>query len=85
MKRLLVLVALALAALVVPSFSHADAAPVNLARGAVATASSQENAAYRGGQRRSTGTRRRAGRARSATRRRSSSTSARGRRSPRSS
>ncbi len=43
MKRLLVLVPLALAALVAPSFSHADAAPVNLARGAVATASSQEN------------------------------------------
>ena len=46
MKRLLVLVPLALAALVAPSFSHADAAQVNLARGAVPTASSRESAAY---------------------------------------
>ncbi len=45
MKRLLLLVPLALAALVAPSLGHADAAPVNLALGAVATASSQENAA----------------------------------------
>ena len=45
MKRLLLLVPLALAALVAPSLTHADAAPVNLALGAVATASSQENAA----------------------------------------
>jgi F5/8 type C domain len=46
MKRLLVLVPLALAALVAPSFSHADAAPANLARGAVATASSSESSAF---------------------------------------
>jgi hypothetical protein len=40
-RRLLLLVALALAALVAPALTHADAAPVNLALGAVATASSQ--------------------------------------------
>jgi beta-glucosidase len=47
MKRFL-LVPVALLALALPSFSNADPAPTNLARGAVATASSAESSAYSG-------------------------------------
>ena len=46
MRRIAVLAVLAAAALVAPSLSGADPAPVNLARNAVATATSLESSAY---------------------------------------
>jgi len=46
MRKLAVLVVLAAAALVAPSLSGADPAPVNLARNAVAMATSVESSAY---------------------------------------
>jgi beta-glucosidase len=47
MRKLLIIGAAAIAA-AVPALSHADAAPTNLALGAVATASSVESAQYPG-------------------------------------